>query len=100
MEPPFKRARYFFRLRDIEGYCCDYGERGFRDLNSQQNGYKTNNHKTLHADSAPDFWNTFVYPYIHESDIFKAPSWVAKTVWYQIFPDRFLMATAQMIHPM
>ena len=29
------------------------------------------------------------FPYILAEDIFKAPEWVAQTVWYQIFPERF-----------
>ncbi len=28
-------------------------------------------------------------PYFQEIDRFKVPDWVAKTVWYQIFPERF-----------
>lgn len=31
----------------------------------------------------------FRMPFFHEVDTFKAPDWVRRTVWYQIFPDRF-----------
>jgi glycosidase len=31
----------------------------------------------------------FIYPYILEEDIFRAPSWVKDTVWYQIFPSSY-----------
>ncbi|WP_084140195.1 glycoside hydrolase family 13 protein [Lacticigenium naphthae] len=31
----------------------------------------------------------FRIPYIHSIDAFKAPDWVTKTIWYQIFPERF-----------
>lgn len=31
----------------------------------------------------------FCFPYLHETDRFKAPDWVKDTVWYQIFPERF-----------
>jgi glycosidase len=33
--------------------------------------------------------NAFIFPYIHASDVFRAPDWVKDTVWYQIFPERF-----------
>ncbi|MFW5894586.1 MAG: alpha amylase N-terminal ig-like domain-containing protein [Bacillota bacterium] len=31
----------------------------------------------------------FNFPYILESDLYQAPSWVKDTLWYSIFPDRF-----------
>ena len=31
----------------------------------------------------------FRMPYLHEIDRIKTPDWVKKTVWYQIFPERF-----------
>lgn len=34
-------------------------------------------------------YGAFRLPYFHETDRFKAPEWVKKTVWYQIFPERF-----------
>ncbi len=33
--------------------------------------------------------NFFCFPFIHANDVFKAPSWIKDTVWYQIFPERF-----------
>lgn len=33
--------------------------------------------------------NYFRMPFFHEIDRFKSPQWVKKTVWYQIFPERF-----------
>lgn len=36
-----------------------------------------------------DLFNYFNYPYINEEDIYKAPEWVANTIWYQIFPKSF-----------
>jgi len=29
------------------------------------------------------------FPYILEEDLFRPPAWVADTVWYQIFPERY-----------
>ena len=34
-------------------------------------------------------YGAYRLPYFHETDRFKAPDWVKKTVWYQIFPERF-----------
>jgi len=31
----------------------------------------------------------FNFPFLHEIDVFSPPKWVSKTVWYQIFPERF-----------
>ena len=36
-----------------------------------------------------NLFNYFNYPYICKEDLYKAPHWVAHTVWYQIFPERF-----------
>ena len=36
-----------------------------------------------------DVGNFFCFPFIHANDVFKAPSWIKDTVWYQIFPERF-----------
>ena len=33
--------------------------------------------------------NGFKLPFIHEIDGCAVPDWVAQTVWYQIFPERF-----------
>lgn len=33
--------------------------------------------------------NGFKLPYCHEVDRCKEPTWVKKTIWYQIFVDRF-----------
>ncbi|WP_010632408.1 glycoside hydrolase family 13 protein [Sporolactobacillus vineae] len=74
IKPPFHRAQYGFALTDQEGRNAFYGDRGFLTINEQ----------TL---SVPE--NYFKFPYMHEIDRFKAPEWVKKTIWYQIFPERF-----------
>ena len=40
-----------------------------------------------------NLFNYFNYPYICKEDLYKAPHWVAHTVWYQIFPERFCNGT-------
>ncbi|MGP1577454.1 MAG: alpha amylase N-terminal ig-like domain-containing protein [Treponema sp.] len=33
--------------------------------------------------------NAFNFPWLNEKDCLHIPDWIDKTVWYQIFPDRF-----------
>lgn len=71
IDPPFKRIRYGFILEDDQESIC-YTEKGYY--------------------SEPPLDDTayyFCFPFIHNADIFHAPSWVKNTVWYQIFPERF-----------
>ena len=42
-----------------------------------------------------DLFNYFNYPYINQEDIYKAPEWVANTIWYQIFPKSFYGANGR-----
>ncbi|RKW09143.1 MAG: alpha-glycosidase, partial [Catonella sp.] len=70
----FARLQYLFELRDKEGQSILYGDKGFVD-NSPEN---------LASEG-----NRFKLPYIHEIDGCQVPDWVSKTVWYQIFPERF-----------
>ncbi|GAA0367035.1 glycoside hydrolase family 13 protein [Alkalibacterium iburiense] len=71
---PTKRMAYGFRIvgKDgVEVFHSDKGTFPFRE-------YFLNKIKYY-----------FRIPYIHEVDAFKAPEWAKKTIWYQIFPDRF-----------
>lgn len=71
LNPPFRRLRYGFILDDGTETVC-FTEKGFY--------------------SEPPLDDTgyyFCFPYMNNADIFKAPSWVKETVWYQIFPERF-----------
>lgn len=71
IKPPYKRLKYWFLVHaGSESY--EYGEKG---LVSPYDRYNT--------------WNTFVFPYIHESEVYKAPEWAHDRIWYQIFPERF-----------
>lgn len=76
--PPYKRARYFFRITFADGSRYDYGEKGLISNGEEGEG-----------SPAGDYWNAFVFPYINDIDVYRAPDWVAGTVWYQIFPERF-----------
>ena len=76
----FGRIQYLFELKDKEGQSVLYGDKGFTD-NSPEN---------LHHEG-----NGFKLPYIHEIDGCQVPEWVSKTVWYQIFPERFANGNAE-----
>lgn len=75
----FARLQYLFELKDKEGQSILYGDKGFTD-NSPEN---------LALEG-----NGFKLPYIHEIDGCQVPDWVSKTVWYQIFPERFANGNA------
>ena len=75
----FARLQYIFELKDKKGQSVLYGDKGFTD-NSPEN---------LHYEG-----NGFKLPYIHEIDGCQVPDWVSKTVWYQIFPERFANGNA------
>jgi glycosidase len=68
---PYNRLKYWFLLHD-GNQAWEFGEKGLVETVDRHN-----------------YWNTFIFPYLHESEVFRAPDWVAKTVWYQIFPERF-----------
>jgi glycosidase len=73
--PPHKRTKYYFIVRGTRpADVFIYGERGILPA----------------SEVAQDFHrNAFVFPYINEIDLYRAPSWVHGVVWYQIFPERF-----------
>lgn len=77
----FARLQYLFELKDKEGQSILYGDKGFAD-NSPEN---------LALEG-----NGFKLPYIHEIDGCQVPDWVSKTVWYQIFPERFANGNAEL----
>lgn len=76
---PFNRLNYGFILTDNLGASVFYGDQGFEALTSSSN----DDNSLMGAN------NYFKMPYFQEIDRFKAPEWVKKTVWYQIFPERF-----------
>ncbi|WP_188350536.1 glycoside hydrolase family 13 protein [Leuconostoc pseudomesenteroides] len=76
---PFNRLNYGFILTDSLGDSIFYGDQGFETLTSSSN----DDNSLMGAN------NYFKMPYFQEIDRFKAPEWVKKTVWYQIFPERF-----------
>lgn len=71
IQPPFRRLRYGFELKGGDETLV-FTEKGFYN-------------------EAPfdDTAYYFCFPFLNGIDVFRAPSWVKDTVWYQIFPERF-----------
>ena len=68
------RIQYLFELEDTAGEKVLYGDRGV----------------AAYTEENLDFvMNGFKLPFIHEIDGCAVPDWVAQTIWYQIFPERF-----------
>ncbi|MBC1210523.1 alpha-glycosidase [Listeria booriae] len=74
VKPAQRRLQYGFVLTDTTGEEVFYGGRGFYE-NTEDNR------------AVMDYY--FKFPFLHESEVFKAPEWVKETIWYQIFPERF-----------
>ncbi|MDR2976331.1 MAG: glycoside hydrolase family 13 protein [Streptococcaceae bacterium] len=69
-----KRLDYLFVLTDLQGEKLIAADKGLFDFDQKLLS------KTHFA---------FRLPFFHEVDRCKIPNWAAKTVWYQIFPERF-----------
>ena len=70
----YARLQYLFEVKDKQNQSILYGDKGCVE----------NTLENLHYEG-----NGFKLPYIHEIDACHVPDWVAETVWYQIFPERF-----------
>lgn len=74
VRPPYKRLKYYFILK-AGGEYYYYFENGF--LTEEQ------------MEKEGRMLQYFICPWMNESDISMTPDWVQRTVWYQIFPERF-----------
>lgn len=70
----FARIQYIFEIQSFDQQSVLYGDRGVVDFTEANYNF---------------FMNGFKLPYFHEIDRCKVPEWVAGTIWYQIFPERF-----------
>ncbi len=75
VKPPYKRLQYYFLITFDDGSQKCLLEDGLYDPE-----IITRNEIGKHF---------FKFAWMNESDICRPPAWVADTVWYQIFPDRF-----------
>ncbi|TFG83068.1 MAG: alpha-glycosidase [Erysipelotrichales bacterium] len=71
VSPPHRRMKYHFILSALLETIV-YGETSILD-----------------PMEILDNFNYFFFPYLHREEVYHAPKWVADTLWYQIFPDRF-----------
>lgn len=86
------RSKYAFLLySETDVYI--YNSLGLKHLssvdsfvidNSVPKGAKWETHNSMF--NLSEYFN---FPYINKEDLYQAPNWTAKTIWYQIFPDRF-----------
>ncbi len=70
---PLHRLQYAFHLVGADGQEILYDDR------------KVMSYSIANIDRL----DCFRMPYLHEVDWIKTPDWVKRTVWYQIFPERF-----------
>jgi len=81
--PKWRRIKYSFLLTDSIGEKYLYNEYGCQ--------------RKIMAEISQlvdSYHSHFFYPYIWEKDLISYPDWVSKTIWYQIFPERFCHADA------
>ncbi|KRN89323.1 glycoside hydrolase family 13 protein [Ligilactobacillus ceti] len=74
VQMPLKRMQYSFLVQDQCGQLYFYDERGI---------YLYQNDRQIQTSYG------FKMPYFHDIDRLHAPQWAQKTIWYQIFPERF-----------
>lgn len=72
--PEFKRCKYYFEIH-AEGEC----------LYLLENGLHTKEKMKMQGRKEQYFF----FPWMNPADINETPDWVADTIWYQIFPERF-----------
>lgn len=72
--PKYKRLKYHFEILAGEEriYCLEDGF--YESLETLEEGYML---------------QRFIYPWMNPGDLCTTPDWVADTIWYQIFPERF-----------
>ncbi|THE11574.1 alpha-glycosidase [Enterococcus hirae] len=69
-----RRLQYGFHIVGIDGMDCFYGDQGIFPYQVE----------TL---AEANYY--FRMPYFQQIDRFIVPEWAKKTIWYQIFPERF-----------
>ena len=74
IRPKYKRVQYYFEV-----FC------GEEKLLMLEDDFYEEKH--LHKPGR--LVQYFKFPWLNPSDVIAPPEWVADTIWYQIFPDRF-----------
>ncbi|MGN0350081.1 MAG: glycoside hydrolase family 13 protein [Roseburia sp.] len=74
IEPKYRRCKYYFEITSGEETVYYFEDGCYTKERMEMPGRKE---------------QCFFFPWMNPSDIAKTPDWVADTIWYQIFPDRF-----------
>lgn len=74
LKPAYKRLKYFFMISD-DVTVVNYLEEGI--LTDEELSFRL----------IPRMFN---YAWLNSIDVIKTPDWVKNTMWYQIFPERFM----------
>lgn len=74
VEPSYKRCKYYFEIHENEECVYLFEDGIYTKERMEIPGRKE---------------QCFFFPWINPADIDETPDWVADTIWYQIFPDRF-----------
>ena len=81
IEPPFKRAEYYF---EVHGKA----ENGEETVLVFENDFAS----PQEFENLSYAFHKFKMAWMNPADIVKVPEWVKSTIWYQIMPDRFCSA--------
>lgn len=84
VEPPYRRLCYAVRIEDAEEQLW-LTEYGLEDGSTE--GPSRGDHETVHF---------FEYPFLNPVDVNRPPEWANDAVFYQIFPERFANANADL----
>lgn len=84
IKPKWKRAKYAFLIKNQYTQVI-FGSREIIDVDKD-------------SDNTYELSNFFNFPYVNHEDIYEAPEWVADTIWYQIFPERFANGDGSLNH--
>ena len=74
VKPDYKRCKYYFELQSKDETVYYFEDGCYDEKRMQIPGRKE---------------QCFFFPWMNPADIHRTPDWVADTIWYQIFPDRF-----------
>ena len=74
VKPDYKRCKYYFELQSADEKVYFFEDGCYDEKRMQIPGRKE---------------QCFFFPWMNPADINVTPDWVADTIWYQIFPDRF-----------
>lgn len=74
VKPEYKRCKYYFELQAGEETVYYFEDGCYDEKRMQIPGRKE---------------QCFFFPWMNPADMNVTPDWVADTIWYQIFPDRF-----------